>query len=86
MLNGLTSGIFVTTSGFQSGGETTTEKYKTRGYEIELLDAGRFYDKLTIAQRNMYDSLEEFPVTAVLNHLVRIHDYDHMPLSKGGTG
>jgi restriction system protein len=77
VLNGFTRGIFVTTSDFQSGGETTTQKYKTRGYEIELLDAERFYDKLKIAQRNMYDSFEEFPVADVLNHLVKIDKYEY---------
>jgi hypothetical protein len=75
ILNGFTRGIFVTTSGFQSGGEPTTEKYKTRGYEIELLDATRFYDMLKIAQRKMYDSFEEFPVANVLSHLVKINEY-----------
>jgi restriction system protein len=54
LLNGLTRGIFVTTSNFQRGGKTTTEKYAARGYEIELLDAERFYDALKIAQREMY--------------------------------
>lgn len=75
VFHGLTRGIFVTTSGFQSGGTRTTGQYKARGYEIELYDAERFYEALKIAQRNMYGSLEELPVAEVLSHLAKIEDY-----------
>jgi restriction system protein len=75
VLNGFTRGMFITTSGFQSGGERTAAKYKTRGYEIELVDAPRFYEALKLAQRDMYCSFEEFPVADVLNHLATLDDY-----------
>jgi restriction system protein len=72
LLNGFTRGIFVTTSTFQRGGKGTTEKFRSRGYEIELFDAQRFYEALKIAQREMYDSFAEFPVADCLNKLVEI--------------
>jgi len=60
VLNGLTKGIFVTTSGFQSGGKGTVRRLAERGYAIELFDAERFYGALSIAQRSMYGSRREF--------------------------
>jgi restriction system protein len=75
VLNDLTSGIFVTTSRFQSGAEPTAKKYAARGYKIELMDAKRVYDALSIAQREMYGSFEDFPVAECLNRLVMLEDY-----------
>lgn len=86
MLNDLTRGIFVTTSGFQGGGEHTAERYTTRGYQIDLYNAEKFYEALQIAQRNMYGSFEEFPVANVLKQLQRIQhdtqDYVDRPFSE----
>jgi restriction system protein len=74
VLNGLTQGLFVTTSGFQSGGDRTTDQFRTRGYQIELYDAEKFYEALHIAQRNMYKSFDEFPIVDILRRLQIIED------------
>jgi restriction system protein len=59
VLNGMTRGIFVTTSSFQSGAATTAQRFANRGYPIELIDAPRFLDALKIAQRNAYQFKDE---------------------------
>ncbi len=61
VLHGLTKGIFVTTSSFQSGARQTTEGFRQRGIAIELEDGQRFLESLHIAQRNRYESLQELP-------------------------
>ena len=60
LLGGYTKGIFVTTSQFQSGANKTTDLARLKGIPIELMDAGRFYDALRLAQRECYRSTEEF--------------------------
>ena len=50
VIEGHTRGIFVTTSGFQSGAGITARKSGDRGYPIELLDASGFLEALKIAQ------------------------------------
>jgi restriction system protein len=74
VLRDMTHGIFVTTSTFQRGAESTADRFETRGYKIELVDAQRFYDALKLAQRTMYGSFADFPVGECLNHLVMIED------------
>lgn len=74
VLGDMTRGIFVTTSSFQRGAPSTARALATRGYQIELLDAQRFYDALKLAQRNFYGSFAEFPVRECLNHLVLLED------------
>lgn len=54
LLGGYTKGVYVTTSRFQSGTRTTTERFKDRGIGIELLDAEQFYQALRISQRSAY--------------------------------
>jgi len=75
LLNGFTKGILITTSEFQRGAQHTVERYKTRGYQIELYDAEKLYEALHIAQRNMYRSMDEFPVADVFNRLEVIDDH-----------
>ena len=60
VLNGLTRGIFVTTSTFESGAHSTADRLGQKGYRIELMDAPRFFDALQLSQREMYRSWEEF--------------------------
>lgn len=72
LLDGLTRGIFLTTSSFQRGATHTTAKFKSRGYAIELLDAQRFYDALKIAQREMYGTFAEFPIADCFHSLKKI--------------
>jgi restriction system protein len=67
VLGGMTKGIFVTTHVFQSGARDTVERLSTRGYKIELLDAQRFYDRLTLAQESLDRSLSDLDTAACLS-------------------
>lgn len=69
VLRGLTRGVFVTTSRFQPGAESTAEQYRLRGYAIELFDSHRFLEALRLSQRPAYHSLEEFPLDSWLQRL-----------------
>ena len=62
MLNGLTNGVFITTSRFQRGASSHVSKYTVNGYQIDLVDADRFFDLMKLAQRPMYQSIDEFPI------------------------
>lgn len=55
-LEGITRGIFVTTSSFQSGAQQVADKSRLRGIPIELIDAKSFYEALGLAQRNKYET------------------------------
>ena len=60
LLAGVTRGIFVTTSSFQSGAKTAVETYeRLRGMPIELVDAERFFGALGLAQRTRYRSAND---------------------------
>lgn len=50
VLSGLTKGVFVTTSDFQSGAAKTIATYAEKGYSIDLYNAAEFYDALKLAQ------------------------------------
>lgn len=50
ILNGLTEGVFVTTSAFRRGAVETAEKYTDLGYPIKLLNCEAFFEALEIAQ------------------------------------
>lgn len=52
--HGITRGIFVTTSGFQSGAARTAQTFADRGYPIRLVGARRMLEALHIAQRQQY--------------------------------
>lgn len=49
IINGLTKGVFVTTSSFRKGAKRTANKLSSIGYPIELVDAARFFDALDIS-------------------------------------
>jgi restriction system protein len=53
ILNDCTKGVFVTTSDFQSGCQKTADLFAVRGISIELLNAARFYDALSLVQRTL---------------------------------
>lgn len=59
LINGMTRGIFITTSTFQSGAQLTAERFLRTGMPIELIDAERFYDALGFAQRTRYKSVSD---------------------------
>lgn len=61
--NGMTHGIFVTTSKFQKGAYNSIEKFSEQKYKIELMDSDRFYDALKLSGRNLYKNYEDFKDT-----------------------
>jgi len=73
VLKGMTKGIFVSTSTFQSGATNTVNRFEEKGYSIELYDAKRFYDALRLSQRPEYTSLEDFLSDHPINSLPVIH-------------
>lgn len=54
LLNDVTKGMFVTTSGFQRGAAATAQAFAMRGWPIELVDADRFFSALELAQFKHY--------------------------------
>ena len=72
LLRGITNGIFVTTSSFQSGALSTAEGYQEKGYKIELLDANRFYDALKLTKGSFFSSIDEFESVVSLAKLPEI--------------
>lgn len=75
--NGLTKGIFVTTSNFQSGGVKVAEKYKTFGYEIDLMDGDKLMNDLQIAQRKMYTNTKDLLSSIPTDYqLIKVDDYE----------
>ncbi|MDT4737248.1 restriction endonuclease [Bradyrhizobium sp. WYCCWR 12699] len=56
---GITSGIFATTSTFSKGVRDHVEKVSKRMIQIELLDAPRLYDALKIGRREKLKSIKE---------------------------
>ena len=72
VLDGMTKGVFVTTSDFTSGAPRTVQGFQQHGIQIELINGERLLSQLEIAQRAMYRSREEFEEAAILRHLVEI--------------
>jgi restriction system protein len=82
VLQGWTTGIFVTTSDFQSGAHSTVDRLERfRGMRIELVNATRFYDQLQLAQRNRYQSVNDAdaPYTMATLNLIRKDTYRFTP-------
>jgi len=61
VLNDLTRGVFVTTSGFQKGAVGAARLAAARGTPITLIDAPRFFDALRIAQGRTRLSMRHIP-------------------------
>jgi restriction system protein len=59
ILNGVTKGVFVTTSSYRSGAIKTSSDYITRGLDISLWDADEFYKKLKITHRSFYSNPDD---------------------------
>ena len=73
LYRGLTKGVFVTTSDFQSGVYDTVSTYKERGYAIELFDAEAFYDALKLSQiKNINIAIGQVDKQRVLKSLVEV--------------
>ena len=59
VLEGLTRGLFVTTSRFQRGCKEATDLYSARGLPIELVDSEALFSALRISKREAFLSGEE---------------------------
>lgn len=73
-LNGLTTGIFVTTSEFTSGAKSAADRYGELGTRVHLWDAARFYDRLRIAKSSRFRSADDptAPYYALLRNLENV--------------
>jgi restriction system protein len=60
LLGGFTRGVFVTTSTFQRGAGPTAALAARRGVPIELVDAQRFFDALSLASAPKFNSFGEW--------------------------
>jgi len=54
VLNGMTEGIFVTTSSYRKGAARTASKFQELGYPIKLIDCKTFLEALEIAQPSQF--------------------------------
>jgi len=59
LLNGLPSGVFVTTSDYQRGCFSTTERYEALGLRIELINGEDFFQSLDFNKREPYENWTE---------------------------
>jgi restriction system protein len=59
LLNGLPSGVFVTTCDYQRGCHTAVEGYEALGMPIELVNGQRFFQALDIKRREPYEKWSE---------------------------
>ena|SRR6266404_5623210 len=59
VLGGMTRGVFVTTSDFQSGAASTADRLAARGLPIQLINASEFLQVLGVAQRAMFEFRDE---------------------------
>jgi restriction system protein len=66
ILNGLTEGIFVTTSSYRKGAVETAKKFSRLGYPIKLIDCKKFFEALEIAQIKQFNITEEYVKNKVL--------------------
>jgi restriction system protein len=74
VLQGITKGIFVTTSTFRSGAIKDAQRFGALGTPIELLDAPRFFDALKISQTKVDRSVGEW-VTKIRPHLRKLGSF-----------
>lgn len=86
VLNSITSGIFVTTSNFQSGAQKTVERFNNKGISIDLWDSKKLFDVIKVNSRNNYskgvtnpfdelwENLKSRNGKAVPLNVVRIYD------------
>jgi restriction system protein len=69
VLSGLTRGIFVTTSKFQSGAKRVIDNAAIRGIQMELIDAEALYEMLKLSQTSDTHSYPDFLTTKDPNKL-----------------
>ncbi|MCU7812448.1 MAG: restriction endonuclease [Candidatus Thiodiazotropha sp. (ex Notomyrtea botanica)] len=56
---GLTSGIYITTSGYRKGAFQEAAVSTARGIAVELWDADAFYEQMSISQKKIYQSIDD---------------------------
>ncbi|MER8942889.1 restriction endonuclease [Mesorhizobium sp. M0915] len=81
VLGGMTQGIFVTTSSYQSGAVSTAARYETIGYRIHLVDAGRFYDALSLAQVHVERDSSQESFRHCFHSLATVSETSNGPLA-----
>jgi restriction system protein len=71
VLNDLTRGIFITTTDYTKGAESTARKYGERNLPIELWNADRFFDALKLCTRPNYRDLwdPDAPFAEIIKNL-----------------
>lgn len=72
VLNGMTRGVFVTTSGFQRGADKFSKECQGAGYHIDLIDGDQFLSALGVHRRLPFASIEQFETefSAVKTHAI----------------
>jgi restriction system protein len=76
---GLTRGVFITTSDYQSGASNTAKRFRARGLKIELMNAEKFYNKLGIAQTKMHRLKQSLDVDWILHNLIEVGRRHEVP-------
>lgn len=69
---GLTRGIFITTSDYQSGAANEVKIFRKRGLKIELINAEKFYNKLGIARTKVQRLKQTLDIDWILQHLIEL--------------
>lgn len=75
MIAGMTKGVFVTTSDFQSGCATVAADATSRGYQIELVNADQFYDALKLSRRNSSEDWRHLDIRRCFKNVQRVEEY-----------
>jgi restriction system protein len=60
ILEGHTSGIFVTTSSYSSVAQEAARSFGVKGIPIELIDSETFYEALRLSKREPFSDMEDF--------------------------
>lgn len=85
VVNGMTKGIFVTTSSFRRGAKRTASQLTAIGYPIDLIDADRFLEALGIAQRQSFELDNKRYMSYVLSRGVHLGTGVEKPFVPGET-
>ncbi len=83
LLNGLTRGVFVTTSKFRKGARRAATKYEAIGLPIQLLDAEGFLSALGVAQVSSFELTGERLASLILRPNVHIGSGEHKEYTPG---
>jgi restriction system protein len=73
VIDGMTRGVFVTTSSFQGGAKGVIAKANVRGVKMGLVDAGKLYELLEIAQIANWNGYSEISELASPHQLSKLY-------------